>query len=63
MIAFRPMQKNDVPRIAELERICFRSPWSESSLYGELRNSIAHYRVGEEDGQRDSIRGNVGNVR
>ena len=50
MIAFRPMQKNDVPRIAELERICFRSPWSESSLYGELRNSIAHYRVGEEDG-------------
>ena len=31
MIAFRPMQKNDVPRIAELERICFRSP-----LVGEL---------------------------
>lgn len=26
MIAFRPMQKNDVPRIAELERICFRLP-------------------------------------
>ena len=50
MIAFRPMQKKDVPRIAELERICFRSPWSENSLYGELRNSIAHYRVGEEDG-------------
>ena len=47
MIAFRPMQKNDVPRIAELERICFRSHWSESSLYIELRNSIAHYSVGE----------------
>ena len=60
MIAFRPMQKNDVPRIAELERICFRSPWSESSLYGELRNSIAHYRVGE---PRDSLRRHVGNVR
>ena len=51
MIAFRPMQKKDVPRIAELERICFRSPWSENSLYGELRNSIAHYRVEEEDGR------------
>ena len=35
MIAFRPMQKKDVPRIAELERICFRSPWPENSLYGE----------------------------
>ena len=51
MIAFRPMQKNDVPRIAELERICFRSPWSESSLYSELRNSIAHYRVEHDERQ------------
>lgn len=51
MISFRPMQKKDVPRIAELERICFRSPWSERSLYGELKNDIAHYSVGEEDGQ------------
>lgn len=47
---FRPMQKADVPRIAEMERLCFRSPWSESSLLGELKNSIAHYRVGELDG-------------
>ena len=47
---FRPMQKADVPRVAEMERLCFRSPWSESSLLGELKNSIAHYRVGELDG-------------
>ncbi len=51
MISFRPMQKKDVPRIAELEQICFRSPWSERSLYGELKNNIAHYSVGEDDGQ------------
>ena len=49
-IQFRPMQKADVPRIAEMERLCFRSPWSESSLLGELKNNIAHYRVGEIDG-------------
>lgn len=47
---FRPMQKADVPRIAEMERLCFRSPWSEKSLLGELKNDIAHYRVGELDG-------------
>ena len=43
---FRPMQKGDVPRVAELERLCFRSPWSEKALAGELKNRLAHYRVG-----------------
>ncbi|MEA5060188.1 Ribosomal-protein-alanine acetyltransferase [bioreactor metagenome] len=43
---FRPMQKEDVARIAELERICFRSPWSEKALAGELKNPVARYRVG-----------------
>ena len=46
IMLFRPMQKADVSRVAELERICFRSPWSEQSLAGELKNRIAHYRVG-----------------
>lgn len=50
MIEFRPMQKADIPRIAELEKVCFRSPWSEDSLKKELKNKIAHYRVGEVDG-------------
>lgn len=50
MIEFRPMQKADVPRIAELEKVCFRSPWSEDSLKKELKNKIAYYRVGEVDG-------------
>ncbi len=43
---FRPMQKADVSRVAELERLCFRSPWSENALAGELKNSVARYRVG-----------------
>ncbi|MDR0840239.1 MAG: ribosomal protein S18-alanine N-acetyltransferase [Christensenellaceae bacterium] len=49
-ISFRPLQKADVPRIAELERLCFRSPWSEKALLGEVRNKVAHYRVGIVDG-------------
>lgn len=48
---FRAMQKADVPRIAELEKLCFRSPWSERSLKSELKNRVAHYRVAELDGR------------
>ncbi|MEG1548196.1 MAG: ribosomal protein S18-alanine N-acetyltransferase [Clostridia bacterium] len=48
--SFRPMQKHDLGRVAELERICFRSPWSERALAGELKNHIAHYCVAECDG-------------
>lgn len=45
-IIFRPMQKADVARVAELERLCFRSPWSAQALAGELKNPAARYRVG-----------------
>lgn len=31
-VLFRPMQKGDVERVAELERICFRTPWSRAAL-------------------------------
>ncbi len=48
---FRPMGKADLDRVAELERICFRSPWSKAALAGELRNSIAHYLAGEVEGR------------
>lgn len=47
----RPMQKADLDRIAELERICFRSPWSKAALAGELKNNVAHYLVGEVGGR------------
>lgn len=42
---FRPMRAADAPRIAELERLCFRTPWSENALRGELKNPLARYRV------------------
>ena len=50
-VLFRPMQKGDVERVAELERICFRAPWSRAALAGELKNDVAHYLVGECDGR------------
>ena len=46
----RPMTKEDVPAVYEVECICFRSPWSKTALYGELRNDVAHYHVLFEDG-------------
>ena len=47
-IIFRQMKENDVARVAELERICFRTPWSYNSLLGELSNDVAYYIVAVE---------------
>ena len=48
----RPMQAMDIDRVYELEKTCFRTPWSRDSLAGELKNKIAHYLVLERDGVR-----------
>ena len=36
----RPMQAMDIDRVYELEKTCFRTPWSRDSLAGELKNII-----------------------
>ena len=46
----RPMTRQDVPRVHEIECTCFRSPWSKLALLGELKNDVAHYLVMEVDG-------------
>ncbi len=46
-VAFRDMARRDVPRIAELERLCFRTPWTEKALSDELHNRLARYQVAE----------------
>ncbi len=48
-IIFRRMLKADLPAIAELEQICFRSPWTLNMLKGELKNRLAYYHVLELD--------------
>ena len=50
MPIIRPMKREDVPRVHEIECACFRSPWSKNALLGELRNDVAHYLVMELDG-------------
>lgn len=41
------MQAKDLDRVEELEKICFRTPWSRAALASELKNSVAHYLVCE----------------
>jgi ribosomal-protein-alanine N-acetyltransferase len=31
-VGFSPLRENDLPRILEIERICFSQPWSEDSF-------------------------------
>ncbi|HPY36875.1 MAG TPA: ribosomal protein S18-alanine N-acetyltransferase [Clostridia bacterium] len=42
---FRPMSVEDIPFVAQMEQVCFTSPWSERMLRAELKNRFAHYIV------------------
>lgn len=53
----RQMTREDVPAIAELEKICFSDPWSESSIASELNNPLSEWLVAEVDG---AVAGYVG---
>ncbi len=44
------MTEEHVLPIAELERQCFSSPWSEKSISGELTNPLSLWLVAVEDG-------------
>ena len=46
----REMTVNDVPAIAELERVCFSDPWSENSISSELNNPLSYWLVAEDNG-------------
>ncbi len=46
----RPMERQDVARVHEVECACFRSPWSKLALLGELKNEVARYLVMEVNG-------------
>ena len=45
------MTSDDVPQVAELERLCFSDPWSEKSIASELENPLALWLVAV-DGER-----------
>ncbi len=45
MIQIVRMQTQHTPQVAQLERECFSSPWSESSIAGELENPLSLWLV------------------
>ena len=47
----REMKREDVPTIAELEKLCFSDPWSENSIASELDNPLSYWLVAEENGK------------
>ena len=46
----REMKMEDVPAIAELEKICFSDPWSADSISSELNNRLSYWLVAVVDG-------------
>lgn len=51
------MQRSDVPRVMEIERQCFATPWHESAYLTEILNRAAYYAVARLD---DKIVGYAG---
>ncbi len=51
------MTADHVPQVAELEKLCFSDPWSESSVASELENELAYWLVAIEG---DRVAGYVG---
>lgn len=41
----RVMEKADISQLAELEKLCFSDPWSESAFEYELRNPLSLWLV------------------
>ena len=51
-LVVRPAEATDVAAIAEMEKICFETPWSEDAIMHELtKNPLAHYIVAELEGK------------
>lgn len=45
MIQYIPMTSDHVSQIAQLEKLCFSAPWSESSIAYELTNPLSLWLV------------------
>ena len=51
MYKLRKMERKDIPRVCEIEALCFPDPWSAASFESELSGlNPAVYFVAEEDG-------------
>lgn len=45
----RVMEKADISQLAELEKLCFSDPWSESAFEYELRNPLSLWLVATDE--------------
>lgn len=57
MIEIQRMNESHVAQVADLEKVCFSTPWSENSIRCELENLLSLWLVAVEDG---SVLGYVG---
>ena len=46
-----PFDKEHIPEVAEIERLCFSEPWSEKALEESLASSLSHFFVFVEGGR------------
>ncbi len=53
----RLMCKEDIPQLAQMEKLCFSDPWSENAFLYELRNPLSVWLVAAAD---DLVLGYVG---
>ena len=59
-LVIRPAEVSDVAAIAEMEKICFATPWSEDAIMHELaENPLAHYIVAEIAADTDIVTNTV----
>ncbi len=59
MIEYIPMALCHVSQIAQLEKVCFSDPWSETSISQELENPLSLWLVAVEEEQ---VLGYVGSL-
>lgn len=50
-ISIQRMQNGDVETVAELDKICFPTPWTASAYYTEVHNPSAYYIVARASGR------------
>lgn len=51
-VEIHPMTRADIDDVTNMERTCFRTPWTRGDFVGELKNRVAHYHVLTVDGER-----------
>jgi len=49
-LTLRIATENDVPAIAHIESLSFKTPWSQEMILSEMREPLSHFYVAEKDG-------------